>query len=290
MTTLPNLKDKPFGGVWSIDDADAIATVKIEHRPYNTTDLQEFLQDYAAWMQQGHNIHGIERFTHLAYANGTTEVFDKFYQRHINRRLRLWRGEYFYHQIQARELFKDWAWIEDGDIEENDVLAVSMPFSDTGGIPPGYQLVMEQCEQLSVPVMIDMAYVNLSKSTNFNVDFRCIEVIATSLSKVFPVSHMRIGMRLMQNFVDDTLSAYCNQATPYLNTSSVHLGHRLIKQYHPQWLWDKYHLRQHDICNELGVAPSNCVILGVDHLNKYDEYNRGGKTNRLCFSKHFSEI
>ncbi len=113
--------------------------------------------------KQGHNIHGIERFTHLAYANGTTEVFDKFYQRHNNKRLRLWRGEYFYHQIQARELFKDWAWIEDGDILENDVVAVSMPFSDTGGIPHGYQCVMEQCEQLNVPVMIDMAYVNLSK-------------------------------------------------------------------------------------------------------------------------------
>ena len=56
---LPNLKDKPYGGVWSINDQDAIATVKIEHRPYNTTDLQEFLHDYAAWMQKGHNIHGI---------------------------------------------------------------------------------------------------------------------------------------------------------------------------------------------------------------------------------------
>ena len=108
----------------------------------------------------------------------------------------MWRGEYFYHQIQARELFDNWAWIEDGDIEENDVVAVSMPFSDTGGIPLGYQRVLEQCEQLAVPVMVDMAYVNLSKSTNFNIDFSCIEVIATSLSKVFPVGHMRIGLRL----------------------------------------------------------------------------------------------
>ena len=35
MKTLPDLKDKPYGGAWSIDDAYAIATVKIEHRPYN---------------------------------------------------------------------------------------------------------------------------------------------------------------------------------------------------------------------------------------------------------------
>lgn len=285
MKTLANLKDKPYGGVWSIDDSDAIASVRAAHDPFATSDLQEFLHDYSKWMHQGHNIHGIQRFSHLAYANGTTEVFDKFYQRHTDRRLRLWRGEYFYHQIQARELFQDWAWIEEDDIRDNDVVAVSMPFSDTGGIPELYQLVLEQCESLGVPVMVDMAYINTSKSSNFNVDFDCIEVIATSLSKVFPVSHMRIGMRLMQNFLDDTLSAYCNQATPYLNTSSVNLGHQLIKQYSSQWLWEKYHLEQHKICNELGVAPSNCVMLGVDHLNKFDEYNRGGKTNRLCFSK-----
>lgn len=285
MKTLPNLKDKPYGGVWSIDDIDVITSIKEIYDPFARSDLQEFLHEYAQWMQQGHTIHGIQRFTQLAYANGTTEIFDKFYQRHTNRRLRLWRGEYFYHQIQARELFKDWAWIEDDDIQATDVVVVSMPFSDTGGIPLGYQTVLEQCEQLNVPVMIDMAYINTSKRCNFNVNFNCIEVIATSLSKVFPVSHMRIGLRLMQNFLDDTLSAYCNQATPYLNTSSVYLGHQLIKKYHAQWLWDKYHLAQFEICNELGVAPSNCVMLGIDHLNKYDEYNRGGKTNRLCFSK-----
>lgn len=284
MKTLPNLKDKPYGGAKFIADTDVTASVKIHCRPYNVGNVQEFLHDYAAWMKQGHNIHGIDDFKYLDYANGSTEVFDKFYVKYTNKRLRLWRGEYFYHQIQAREYFKEFAWIDDEEIAENDVLVVSMPFSDTGGIAPGYQQVLERCEELGVPVMLDMAYINLSKSSNFNVYFKCIEVIATSLSKVFPVAHMRIGMRLMRNFVDDTLSAYTNQSDPYVNTSSVDAGHYLIKMYSSQWLWQKYHLKQHEICNELGVAPSNCVIFGIDHLNKYDEYNRGGETNRLCLS------
>ena len=93
----------------------------------------------------------------------------------------------------------------------------------------------------------------------------------------------------MRNFVDDTLSAYTNQSDPYVNTSSVDVGHHLIKMYSPQWLWQKYHLKQHEICNELGVAPSNCVIFGIDHLNKYDEYSRGRETNRLCFSRLWSK-
>ena len=41
------------------------------------------------------------------------------------------------------------------------------------------------------------------------------------LSKVLHVDHIRIGMRLKRDFVEDTLSAYTNQSDPYVNTSSV---------------------------------------------------------------------
>jgi histidinol-phosphate/aromatic aminotransferase/cobyric acid decarboxylase-like protein len=283
--TLPNLKNKPYGGAWSIHNSEVLAFVKIHHKPYSNTDVQQFLQDYSQWMCGGHTIHGIDQFKHLAYANGTTEVFDKFYLKHTDKRLRLWPGEYFYHQIQGREIFKKFAWINEGPIKQNDVVVVSMPFANTGGIPDGYQQVLEQCEILNVPVMIDMAYLNISKSANFNVDFKCITTIATSLSKVFPVETLRIGMRLEREFIDDTLSAYINQDNPYMNHSAAHVGHRLISNYSSQWVWKTYFQQQHDMCAKLNIAPSNCVIFGVDHKGDYPEYSRGSTKNRLCFSR-----
>lgn len=288
--TLPDLKGKPYGGAWSIHEADTKQFVKSQIL-YNTKtgwqpDTQEFLKDYSSWMQQDHNIQGIEAYKYLAFSNGTTEVFDKFYMRHNRRRLRLWKGEYFYHQIVARESYHaHFNWIDDGVINSNDVVVVSLPFSDTGNVPKDFYEIMEKCCYKKVPVLIDMAYINISKPININLDYECIETITTSLSKVFPVETHRIGIRMNRKDIDDSLNAYTNNSTPYLNTNSINLGHELIKNYKNDYIVNKYSEMQKKYCSELDVTPSNCVIFGVDEKNKYSEYNRGGESSRLCFSK-----
>ena len=286
MQTLPNHKNKTYGGAWSIHDATIKSWFYNSHFYFpQDVSVKDFLTDYSNWIQVGNNLQGISDYKCLAYSNGTTETFDKFYQKHTDKRLRLWRGEYFYHQIQRRELFKDFAWIEDEPIRDGDVVAVSLPFSDTGNIPKDYDTVMTQCVAHDVPVLVDMAYLNLTKDVTYNITYSCIKTIATSLSKVFPVEHMRIGMRLNRDTTDDTLDAYTNNDSPYVNTIGIHVGHRLIKQYEQNWVYNKWYHKQEEICKQLDVEPSNCVIFGVDTKEKFPEYNRGGHTNRLCFSK-----
>lgn len=287
MTQLPDLKNKPYGGAWSIHDATIKAWFYNSQRYFPTVDVAQFLQDYYAWIQQGNTIEGIEDYQCLAYSNGTTEAFDKFYQKHTGKRLRLWRGEYFYHQIQQRELFKDFAWIDQGSIAPGDVVVVSMPFSDTGNVPIDYDHVMQQCVANDVPVLIDMAYVSLTKNCTYDISYSCIETVATSLSKVFPVEHMRIGMRMNRTSTDDTLDAYTNNHTPYVNTVGVDVGHRLIAQYEQNWVYNKWQYSQQEMCRQLDVLASDCVIFGIDTHNRWGEYNRGGATNRLCFSRHW---
>ena len=285
--TLPNLKGKPYGGAECIYDPVTVEEVKNNIVPFASIDLPQFLNDYKEWAFQGHDVLGLEYYEHLAYSNGTTEVFDKFYQVHSSKRLRLWRGEYFYHQIQAREVMREFSWIDEDDLREGDVVVVSMPFSDTGNIPTDYDKVMTRCTQLDIPVLIDMAYLNISVHTQFNLHYDCIQTIATSLSKVFPVDSMRIGMRLNRKFTDDTLDAYTNQSNPYVNKNSVYTGHQMIKKFSNDWIYEKYKTKQLQTCDELSVKPSNCVIFGIDHNGLHKEYNRGGESNRLCFNKTY---
>ena len=286
---LPDLKNKIYGGAWSIHDYRTVNAVKKWSKYFDISskaNIQGFINDYSFWMQQGHNLLGIQDFKHLAFANGTTEVFDKFYMKHTGRRLRLWRGEYFYHQIVARESFdNNFAWIDEDEIRSNDVVVVSMPFSDTGNVVENYEQIMTDCCKLNVPVLIDMAYINISKHKQYNLEFDCIKTLATSLSKVFPVETYRIGMRMNRDNEDDTLNAYTNNSTPYVNTHSINIAHQLIKEYPNSWVYDNYAMKQEILCRELWITPSDCVIFGIDENNKYTEYNRGGKTNRLCFSK-----
>ena len=59
----------------------------------------------------------------------------------------------------------------------------------------------------------------------------------------------------------------------------------MIENFTNNFITEKYAQRQIDECNSLSVTPSQSVIFGIDTVNKYSEYNRGGASNRLCFSR-----
>ena len=281
---LPNHRDKMFGGAWPVPDPEILEFVANDHP---TSDHKAFVQDYYEWFAQPHNIQGLQKFNSLSYCNGTTEAFDKFYHKHMHRNLRFLPGEYFYHQIMARRYFKNWSFIKDVFVlSENDVVVMSVPFSDTGGLPKNYHKIMQACEALQIPVLLDLAYISLAKGFELNVDYKCIDTITTSLSKVFPVAHWRIGLRMQRENIDDTLDAY--EMNSYLNTHAVDVAHNLIKQYPATYSFDKFREQQILHCIEQGVSPSPSFIFGIDKENKYPQYNRGGDSNRLCFARHFS--
>ena len=280
---LPNHRNKIYGGAWPVPDPDVLEYLMTTS--INSTH-KEFVNDYFKWFANPHNINGIEKFNSLSYCNGTTEAFDKFYHKHMHRKLRFLRGEYFYHQIMAKRFFKESSFIDDpNDISNDDVVVMSVPFSDTGNVPEHYDDIMTQCEKNNIPVLLDMAYISLAVKLDINVDYQCIDTITTSLSKVFPVAHWRIGMRMQKENIDDTLDAY--EMNSYLNTHAVNVGHQLIKQYPADYSFNKYRQQQLSFCNMLDIKPSDSFIFGIDQFNKHPEYNRGGPTNRFCFAKHF---
>ena len=280
---LPNHRNKIYGGAWPVPDPDVLEYLMTTS--INSTH-NEFVNDYFKWFANTHNINGIEKFNSLSYCNGTTEAFDKFYHKHMHRKLRFLRGEYFYHQIMAKRFFKESSFIDDpNDISNDDVVVMSVPFSDTGNVPEHYNDIMTKCEKNNVPVLLDMAYISLAVKLDINVDYQCIDTITTSLSKVFPVAHWRIGMRMQKENIDDTLDAY--EMNSYLNTHAVNVGHQLIKQYPADYSFNKYRQQQLSFCNMLDIKPSDSFIFGIDQFNKHPEYNRGGPTNRFCFAKHF---
>lgn len=279
---LPHLKDKIYGGAWSIHDN--IFIKDLENAKQHKASTKTFITTYSHWFCKDKNFQGIENFSYIDFCNGTTEAFDKFYHRYNTKRLRLYKGEYFYHQIIAKTVFQNnFCWIDDEPIKDKDVVAISCPFSDTGNIPDSFYKTLEMCEKQNVPVLLDMAYINVSNINNLNLNYKCIDTITTSLSKVFPVENFRIGLRLRQNFYDDNLFAY-NQNN-YVNTFSVSIGDYFISKYDNNFVYKKYAVRQQELCNSLELLPSNCVIFGIDKNNKFQEYNRGGPTNRLCFSR-----
>ena len=292
--TLTNLKLLPYGGAQYVINTDHEQFVRhsIVNAANNSclwnTDLQKiFLEEYYAWIQKTtlNSIVGIDKFATKAFTQGTTEAFDKFYLKNSSRRLRYFKGEYMYHQVSSRQYFNQRAsFIEDNDLDSNDVVVISLPFSDTGNKHPKMTEVLQTCNEMNIPVLIDCAYMGICSEINFDLTYPCITDVTFSLSKTFPVPHLRIGMRLTRTDDDDALLVM--NKTGYTNRLSMQVGLDLIRNWSVDHIVKKYKDSQLKICNDLGVVPSNSIIFGIDYKNQYPEYNRGGQTNRLCFAKH----
>lgn len=290
MTDIPNDKrGMDFGSAFAIQDPE---TMRILRNNYNFTDLNsdsiidEFLHAYDAWIKSttSNVFTGLEEFKHRCYSNGTTEAFDKFYMKNAKRRFRCYKGEYMYHKLAWRDKF-DWAYLEDAPLHKNDAVIISLPFADTGDKHVNYHELMRKCSDMDVPVLIDCAYFGACRNIHIDVAYPCITDITFSLSKTFPVAYARIGMRYTKEDNDDTMFVY--HKINYNNKIGALIGLEYFANFTPDYIPQKYLDKQLDFCNTLGVEPSKTVLFGIDYLKQYNEYNRGGQSNRLSFHKQY---
>lgn len=284
-----NKSSKPFGSSSHIMDHETLAHLS-SFRPnlkdilYDENIVDSFCSLFYSWIQasNNNNFMGIEKFSYQAYSNGTSESFDKFYIKNNTRRFRCFKTEYIYHQLAWRNSWPNWLFIEDGDLDENDAVIISLPFSDTGNKHSQHDEILNRCDQLGIPVLIDCCFAFVSSKLEFNFNHKCITDVVFSLSKTFPVSYVRIGMRLTRVDDDDTLFVY--QKISYNNRYGAALGKYFIDKFTPDYITDKYKAVQLDFCKELNIEPSNTVLFGLGK-EEWQEYSRGGNTNRLSFHK-----
>lgn len=290
--SLLKLKSLPFGSVSCIVDpeldqeiSDIISKVSSERCLLDVNIQEKFLDRYYQWIQETklNTFVGIENFKIRAFSNGTTESFDKFYLKFKNKRIRYFRGEYMYHLASSHSYFDRSAYIEDEPLNSNDVVVFSLPFADTGNEHPETKRILQECDQLNIPVLIDCAYFGICKNIDFDFSYNCIYAITFSLSKVFPVPHLRIGMRLTREDDDDPLLVY--NKNKYTNRLGAAVGMELLNKYSPDYNQISYSDIQDQFCKELSVETSKCVFFG-NTSESFNEYNRGTRNNRLCFSKY----
>ena len=158
-----------------------------------------FVSRYYEWVQSStlNRLSGLNAFQAACYSQGTTESFTLFYAKHSGRRFRCLKGEYFFHHLSWRNHYPGWAFVDSANpIGRGDAFVISLPFSDTGGKHPDMEALIERCDGYGVPVLVDCVYLGLCRDIEFDLDRPCIEAVTFSLSKVFPVAHARIGMRL----------------------------------------------------------------------------------------------
>lgn len=289
LTPPPNDKRAlPYGAAFAIQDPETLAVLNTPLDLaclHSTTVVPEFCAQYHDWIQstQNNRITALGDFPYRSFSQGTTEAFDKFYMRNSQRRFRCFRGEYLYHKLAWRSSYR-WCYLEDDALDANDAVVISLPFSDLGNAHPNMIKVLQTCDSMNIPVLIDCAFFGICSDIDFDFSWPCITDIVFSLSKAFPVAHARIGMRYSREDHDDALLVYAK--LDYVNRMSAALGSRFLDQFGPDFIPNKYRDQQQALCQNLGVEPSRTVLFGLGG-REWQDYNRGLETNRLSFHKAF---
>ena len=242
-----------------------------------------FLNEYFNWVQSSklNNLKGLNFFKNLSYVHGTSQTFDAFYAENKNRRFRCFKGDFFYHSISWRNNYT-YSFIDEEKLQPNDAVVISVPFSDNGYIHPDTQEILETCNKLEIPVLIDLAYYNLARGIDFNLDEPCISTITFSLSKGFSLlDRLRIGMRCKRDFNDDPVDVF--NSFDMFNKVGAALGLEIIKNFSPDHNQNKFYEKQKDVCSKFKFERSNCVFFGLGD-ESYSKFNRGSHWNRVCIS------
>lgn len=239
------------------------------------------------------SIQGLDNFKFADYTQGTSQTFDQFVLRHSQQReIVTLKGEFQYHgciskAVRYRNVDHDnYYFFAERGLQ---ALLISAPFSDFGCIHPKFDEIMQICDQLDIPVCLDLAYWGISKNVHIDLDqYPAIKEVTCSLSKPFyTLENHRVGVRFTRDYVDDGISML-NEVSMQ-NNYSMSLGVHYMREFSPDWNWETYREKYEEVCADFGFIYTDTVIFGLGDEERHKQYNRGVPGNyRVCISEYLN--
>lgn len=170
----------------------------------STDIVQDTVNKLKTWISNSTNTYlGLEQYPYVNAIDGNTQAFDLFFVRHRNKHIKILRGEWVYHVQQLSANNFTWNYVEDSPLAKGDAFLISAPFSGLGQIHPNMYNLLQQCEQLSIPVLIDSCFSVVTENQTYDFTSPAIENITFSCSKIFPLQGMPAGIRFSRNEPQD---------------------------------------------------------------------------------------
>jgi hypothetical protein len=254
---------------------------------FKPIELCDYTELWRAWLtsDRSKTIAGLDQFKHADYTCGTSQAFDHFVIKHAQREIAVLRGDFQYHACVARP--NQFAYI-DHTVHAGQALIISLPFSDFGFEHPQFKSILNQCNQLAVPVCLDLAYWGIAKNTHIDLDqYPCITEITSSLSKSFyTLENHRVGVRFTREYQNDGISMI--NEVKMQNTFSMSLGMHFMEKYSADWAWQELCQQYETICLQNNLRTTDTVIFALGDQERHSNFSRGIENNfRVCISELF---
>jgi hypothetical protein len=238
--------------------------------------VSKFEEQFPSWIDAGsrYKLRNFDLFKFSNFSQGTQESFLNYYIMNKDRRLRVFKGDYWWHmEIWTRAGF-NWSYLEDDDIKPGDACICSYPFALTGEKNAKFDWLLDECDRVGAKCLVDFIYLpNSNNVVDIDLARPCIEEITFSLSKTFPVQTAKLAIRLLKTKPYDPMQMSNDENIG--NRLSAGLALELINQFPVDYMVSKYSTAQDHWCNALGLSKTNVVhfALGPDYTNYGREIN-----------------
>ena len=264
-----------------------------------TPTLEEYSTVWKEWINYSNtkSLKGLDKFTFADYTQGTSQTFDQFILRHSkDREIIVLNGDFQYHACLGKHV--QFSNLHSPHHLESilkgvglHALLISAPFSDFGCIHPDFEHIMQVCNVMDIPVCLDLAYWGIAKHVHIDLDqYPAIKEVTCSLSKPFyTLENHRIGVRFTREYVDDGVSML--NEVKMQNNYSMALGIEYMKNFSPDYNWEKFKDKYENVCHENDLVWTDTVIFGLGDDVRHADFNRGVSGNyRVCISEYLADI
>ena len=260
-----------------------LAVAEIDSSPPGQWKINSYLDTFTNWIQSSsqHRIIGLDEFKYRAYSSGTVDSIAEFICRHTNsRRLRFSRAEFILSKIVSNSVNNNWTWLESEPLESGDALVVSLPFSGNGSTIPDFDTLLDTCDQLDIPVLIDLAYLGISYDLDIDLTHTCITDVTCSLSKPLN-SFLRCGIRFTRELHDDRVQLMSDLGV--VNRVATKLAEDLMLKFPGDYIFNTYKKRYEEVCAKLGLEKTNTLTLALGNAEQHQDFLRNG-FYRICIT------
>lgn len=242
------------------------------HGDYDIVKFNYFRHEYHRWIHSGkQHVDGLPKDFYVVA--GITDAFNQTYA--LYNTIGIFPGEYGYHKnVMPNRVTHD--------LSKADVIVISHPFSADGEC--SHHRIAE-ADKHNIPIVVDCAFFGACSGIDFDFKkYKNIHSVCFSLSKAFGTGLQRVGLL----YTKDKYPVTIYDQWQYPLTASAIFHYKLIKDYGPDYIYDKYRESQVHVCQSLKLNPSSTVLFGVDFNNRYGDKYKRGDTNRVCISDYFS--
>lgn len=226
--------------------------------PWPAYNAQQFLPMGVEWFKSTklNNLIGWDQFECADVIMGCTHYIESLILKFGWSGFQILQPEYAYYNFMGKH------GVDIHDLESNKPLVISLPNYHFADLRPDWQDLLRECEKKNIDIHIDMAWLVTAKDIEIDLTHPRIQSFAMSMSK-YNLQWNRVGIRWCRQRTMDSVTIF-NHYYDDVNAAITTCGAFMVQNIPRDYLWNTYRNDHYDLCNQLGLSPTNIVHVALD--------------------------